>query len=263
MILRVIARHFLPFRDKVEFPLADQGLVLIRGDNRVSAALNDNGSGKTSILHAIAWCLFGEDLAGRKADAVANRFTTETCQVQVDIEDEQGIWSVIRRRRPAALWVEGEGILPAEESNMDVVQEYIESRVGFGLRTFRNAVVFGQGAFDRFAQAEQGEQMKMLDEIQGIDYSTPRAGATDWRKNLVAKMGEIENGVRSDSDNLIGVRSETKTLTALRDSYEYTKSNAVKGLKARMLAAVDQYARTEADLKALDVDARTLARARK
>ena len=145
---------------------------------------------------------------------------------------------------------------------MPVVQAAIDSRLGFGFRTFCNAVVFGQGAFERFAHADQAEQIRMLDEIQGIDFSDARKRTKAWRDKIVVQMGEIENGLRMDSEALIGARSNVTTLSMLRDSYENTKWLAVSGLKVRMLTAVDATARAEADAKAIDESGRLLAKLR-
>ena len=258
MILRLIVEGFLPFRERVEFPLANQGLVVVRGLNKVSASSNDNGSGKTSILHGLSFNWFGIDLKGRKADAVANRFTEGVCLTQTDMEDERGPWSVIRTRRPGKLWVEGDSVDLAPDSNMDVVQAYIESRLGFGYRTFMNAIVFGQGMFERFAHADQAEQMKMLDEIQGLDYSTPRRNATDWRKNLVTSVEEIGGDISLSNVTLAAKRSEVETLTGLRDSYERTKRSALAALEVRLKGLADTARATGVEVRVLDGDSKLL-----
>lgn len=260
MIKRVWGQNFLPFREPVTFSLEKQGLVLIRGLNKVSAALNDNGSGKTSILHLIAWILFGEDLKGRKGDAVANRFTDEACVGEMDLEDDLGPWSIQRARRPASLVVEGLDV--PKDSNMDVVQAAIESRLGFGLRTFKNAVIFGQGSFDRFAHAEQADQMKMLDEIQGIDYTEPRKNAAAWRKDLSETVEQIAGEISVDNATLAAKRGEVQTLTALRDSYDTTKRLALSGLEARLRALTETMKATERDVWSLTKDTELLERLR-
>jgi DNA repair exonuclease SbcCD ATPase subunit len=189
MILSLMIENFLPFRERVTLPLANRGLVLVNGENRVSAAASGNGVGKTSLAHAICWGLFGVDLAWRRADAVCNRFTTGQTVVRLDMDDALGPWSVTRTRRPHGLSVTGiDGVL--ENEDMAVLQEKIEQRLGFGLQTFLNAVVFGQGAFDRFSKASQDEQVRMLDEIQGVDFSDSLRRAIDWRKALSSKSDE-------------------------------------------------------------------------
>jgi len=196
MITMLRGKNFLPFRDPFELSLKDQGLVLVRGENLVSEALDSNGAGKTSILHAISFCLFGEDLAGRRADAVACRFTTGMCSVSVDMEDSIGPWAVVRTRRPSGLSTTG---IPGVGENEDMasVQRKVEQRLGFGLRTFKNAVVFGQGTFERFAYADQAEQMRMLDEVQGVDFREELARAKAWRDDLQEKHRQATSAIDS------------------------------------------------------------------
>lgn len=262
MITRLRGANFLPFReDGFDMRLDNQGLVLIRGDNRVSNSANDNGAGKTTLPgHALSWGLWGEDLLGRKADAVACRFTDGQCYVRVDMVDAAGPWAVTRTRRPASLTVEG--VTVPEGSDMSVVQAAIDSRLGFGLRTFRNAIVFGQGAFDRYASADQAEQMQMLDEIQGIDFTEARKRTKAWRDGLVDQRGEIENGINMDSAASTNVRNEIKVLGAIRDSYEQTKRQAIRGLMTRLHSDVEEVAHGEANREAIVRDVAVLEKLR-
>jgi len=261
MITRLSGRGLLPFREPFDVPLAGQGLVLIRGDNKVSASSNDNGSGKTSILHILSWVIFGKDLKGRRADAMANRFTDEPGVGRVDMEDALGLWSIIRSCRPSGLEVEGLGV--PEDSNMDVVQGAIEARLGFGYSTFCNAVVFGQGSFERFAHADQAEQLRMLDEIQGIDYSEPLKRAKDWRTKLSDTREEIAGSISSDTVTLASARKQLQTLTGIRDTFEDAKAGRIARAQTSRNAAGALLKSANAAVKEIDTHAKLLVRLRK
>jgi len=231
VINRVVLENFLPFRGRVELPLADQGLVLIKGRNEVSSAADSNMVGKTSIVHAICWGLFGEDLRGRKADAVACRFTDGLCSVWMEMDDALGVWSVMRTRRPTGLHTTGiPGV--AENEDMSVTQGKIEQRLGFGVRTFKNAVVFGQGAFERYASADQAEQLRMLDEIQGVDFRDALKRAKEWRDGLQEQLRTAE----SDRD-VCALRADEfarsiAEMGRMRGEHEADKARRLEGLAA-------------------------------
>ena len=59
--------------------------------------LGSNGLGKTSIVEAIRWCLFG--LASRQGEIVKNQFYSGTCIVQIALRAPDGIWTMQRRLR--------------------------------------------------------------------------------------------------------------------------------------------------------------------
>lgn len=56
-----------------------------------------NGFGKTSIVEAIWWCLFG--LASRQGEIVKNQFYVGNCIVQISLSGPDGIWTMQRRLR--------------------------------------------------------------------------------------------------------------------------------------------------------------------
>ena len=59
-----------------------------------------NGLGKTSIVEAIRWCLFG--LASRQGGIVKNQFYGGPCIVQITLVGPDGQWTMQRRLRPSS-----------------------------------------------------------------------------------------------------------------------------------------------------------------
>lgn len=234
--------HFGPFRKHLLLPLADLGLVLVRGRNMVSAAADDNGAGKTSLFSALSWVLYGETLPGsdgkvQRADEVACRFTTEPCIVSLDLQDNGTPYRLVRGRRPTRveLW-ENAGSPAAWASNpaLDAAatQLKIEQLVGFGALTFRNAVVLSQSALDRLATADQSAYLKMLDEIQGLSFKDALERAKLWRADWERRRSEaVEAGNRAA---LQAQQSETSIalLEEARDKFATEK--------AARIAAVEQ-----------------------
>ena len=68
-------------------------------DGRNVFLFGPNGFGKTSIVEAIRWCLFG--LASRPGDIVKNQFYGGNCIVQIALRAPDGIWTMQRRLRPS------------------------------------------------------------------------------------------------------------------------------------------------------------------
>jgi len=267
MIKLLEIENFLPFQARVVLPLADQGLVLLKGDVRVSASATSNGAGKTSIPSAISFLLFGVTLDGKRADAVCNRFTTGQTRVHGVIEDALGEWSVTRTRRPHGLKVTGiDGVLENEDAA--VLQGKIEQRLGFGLHTFRNAVVFGQGAFDRYSSADQEEQLRMLDEIQGVDFSDALKRGKDWRAQISAQHSEATRAVVVAETNRVNYVEAVGAQRAARDMFAAEQAAKVAKLEDETprwtktlddaIAARERHATDAARLAELEVAAAEL-----
>ena len=60
-----------------------------------------NGLGKSSVVEAVHWCLFGA--AGRQDAEFRNVFySAGECKVELDMVGPGGRWRVLRRLRPGA-----------------------------------------------------------------------------------------------------------------------------------------------------------------
>ena len=68
--------------------LANRGLLLIEGQNDDDESANSNGAGKSSLVDALCWCLFGVTARGVSGDAVINKKAKKECVVGVEVWTE-------------------------------------------------------------------------------------------------------------------------------------------------------------------------------
>jgi len=161
----------------IDFSLLDnRSLFLIHGNT---------GSGKTTILDAICFALYGE-LSGRDRDAYRMRsdFSDESLQTEVSLSFSLGkdIYKVNRipeqerskrrgtgttsRPSSATLWKLDNQSIPSAETVLadkwSRVTEKVESLLGFRSDQFRQVVVLPQGDFRRLLSANSQERQEIL-----------------------------------------------------------------------------------------------------
>jgi len=217
---------FLPFRQHQVLPLADLGFVIVQGRNEVSSAADSNGVGKTSLWHALSYAPFGQTLDDRKGDDVACRFTKDQCLTKLVLEDDRGEWSIERGRRPKVLRLTGFDGLRGDEEDKEL-QRLIDDRLGFGFLTFRNAVVFAQGRFERFAQADQSTQMEMLDEIQGLDLSIALDRAKAWRDSIATSVDKDTRALNLLESLQLERRQQLESLQSAERSFVKERADRI------------------------------------
>jgi DNA repair exonuclease SbcCD ATPase subunit len=246
--------NFMSFRSEQVLPLADLGLVLVAGDNRLSASADSNGSGKTAVFEALCWGLFGQTLRGLKADDVACRFTRGQTKVQVDLKLDTGFHSIIRTRRPQTVsLVTPGGVVGAADTGDDprAVQEKIDQLLGFGFRTFRNAAVFGQQTFERFSTASQADQLRMLDEIQNVDYKGAQDRAKAWRDKAAARLEQIQSGVTNAVRNIELAVEQLELLKSAQAKFVSEKIKRLEGLEGEAGTLKDRLVEAQKILNAI------------
>jgi DNA repair exonuclease SbcCD ATPase subunit len=161
---------------QADIDLSNRGLCRIAGENSDDTTSSSNGSGKSSIIEAIYWCLFGETLRNIKsADGVVNRKTKKNCSVVLEFSEEGNLYRVERYRRHTKhknnLYLYINGVDSRGKDNRDT-QKYIEGVIGMDKMSFANSVVFGQGHsknLKRFSEMTDSEKKETLESILNLD----------------------------------------------------------------------------------------------
>lgn len=233
---RLRATDFGPYA-QLDVELAQRGLVLIQGDNRDSAAASSNGTGKSTLLKALTWCLFGETVDGDRHDAVI-RIGQPEASVLVEWElmspSDQGAptWTLERtkvRSSSVKLALHRGGYVT---SGMTVQQTQAEivRLLGLDFQAWRSSVMYGQGDLVRFADpattdSERKLTLKRILRLETLDV------AQEVARNKV-KRGEVE---KTRLDRLVGeIEAELRGLgdaSSLQDEAERLARKASEALK--------------------------------
>ena len=193
-------------REYIDFNrLADGGLFLICGET---------GSGKTMLLDAISFALFGKSTGDNRNDLTAlrsNRCAFEaTTLVSFVFEQDGKVYKFERRLErkrknlsasAAALRMDDEGIFVPlyENAKEKEVNKKAEELIGFSYEQFRQIIVLPQGQFEKFLVADPDEKEQILSNIFGASY---------W-ENVAENFYQIAEKNRKDLE-------ETKQAIAMR-----------------------------------------------
>lgn len=186
--IRLHLSGFLSYRDPVEVDFEAFDVACISGQN---------GAGKSSLLDAITFALFGE--ARKRDDAVIN-IACDAAEVRFIFEYENAIYSV-QRTRPRSkstlleFSIQGEdgGWKPLTEATLRATEERIRTTLKLDYETFINASFFLQGKADLFAQQRPGDRKRILSSILGLEiWEEYRAEAARRRLDAEKRLAGIE-----------------------------------------------------------------------
>jgi len=161
--LRLELVHFRSYdRETVDWTPYD--LVVIGGDT---------GAGKTSLLDAIAFALYGRTPeTARSGDLLTLRADHGEVRLTFALRDE--VWRVTRRFGPKApdparvleRLEDGDGV--ALQTIDEGVDDRLRSLLGLGFEAFTSAVLLAQGRFARFLGAQPRERDAILRELFAV-----------------------------------------------------------------------------------------------
>lgn len=171
-LIRIQAEDFAGFK-YFELDLVNQGLVFIDGNNQDSTSAISNGSGKTSILKCVGWCIYGKSIDGEFGDKIIRR-GAKSARTKISIEDCDDTYDIIRERHKQStklfLIKNGEHVSASKQD----LQLQINKLMGVDWGGFKNSRMYGQGDRDRFIYptTSDSERKKILQKILNTEVFT-------------------------------------------------------------------------------------------
>lgn len=241
---------------------------------RVGLVTGANGAGKSTILDAIVWALYGADGLGlgRQSDRVI-REGEEEATVRLLFESGGDTYEIVRTRRitgksTLALARRNQGLLiDLTKGTIADTQAKIVEIVGASSETFLQSVYVGQGEAGRFAKATPAERKATLAQALDVDqYVGLRTAAKERQREVELQIVSLQRRIDDATDQLVGAPADDDVARALRDvtSSQLAADNAVSRFEelrkqladARVAAAANVQAKEHADhLQRLAVEA--------
>ena len=140
---------------------------------KLAAISGLNGAGKSSLLDAITWCIWGQSRAGESSDSLIHSGTDEMF-VEFSFELESNIYKIKRSRLKKGrgssaleLW---SGSHNLTEGTIKITQEKIINTLHLTFETFTNSSYIRQGHADEFTTKGATDRKKVLADILGLDH---------------------------------------------------------------------------------------------
>ncbi len=223
---------FLSYHDPVEIDFSTFDLACISGHN---------GAGKSSLLDAITWSLFGQ--ARKRDESLINTHKdVKAAEVILDFEYEGNTYRVQRslaRGKGSMLEFQiqdGAGWRPLTERTLRETQARIEHILRLDYETFVNAAFFLQGKADQFAQQTASKRKDILGSILGLEAWEIYKERTAERRKVIeseltrttGQISEIEAELAQEEPRkarLAELETELQSLSSVRRTQEAALEN--------------------------------------
>ena len=173
-----------------------------------------NGSGKTNILQAFLWCLYGETFPKIPADNVTHDTYKKNCSVEVTLIRHKKEYKICRHRKHTLF----KNRLRIFEDNEEISfhktnQMFLDSLLGLNFKLFHACNIFQVNSPSLF-QMQDSKRKDFFEEfITGIKF---------FRTFCFDKVKErIANNEQNKTSNEYKYKEICSNLELLQESYEY------------------------------------------
>ena len=193
--IRLELRNFLAYR--APEPIAFDGISL-------ACLTGQNGVGKSSILDAMTWALWGKARAKRDDDLI--HLGQREAQVSLDFVQEGIRYRIVRRRALASrgsrgtldllVWSEDGAPRMINEAGLRRTQEKINEILRLDYETFVHSAFLQQGRADAFTTKTAAERKRILADLLGLDrWAAYDARARDQLNDLSRQIDILAHDI--------------------------------------------------------------------
>ncbi len=233
-------RNFKRFRDQE-----------IAFQDGITGIVGNNGTGKSSIVAAVLFALYGLQGTGLDGDYIVSSFAgpQDVCEVRLDFLVGGNEYAVVRKfkRRSSSTLHEANLYLNQKllASSVQKVGQEVQRIVGMGPGDFRNTIYAGQKELLALIETRAGSRKDWFMQVLGIDY-LKKDSMEDLKQVIDAREGAFrELSGRLQELDADGVRDR---LAALRTGLAGAEEESERaGAGERSAAELLEHARRERD----------------
>ena len=188
--------------------------------NPTTLIIGENGAGKSTILDALCFGLFGKPFRSINKAQMLNSINNGSCVVEVELEISSKKIKVVRGIKPNIFEIYVNGKMYNQDANARDYQKYLEQQIlKLNYRSFTQVVILGSSTFIPFMQLKARHRREVVEEILDIKIFS--------LMNLILKqkLKEIQNDIKDIEYD----RSLTGEKISLQEKYiSDTKQNKDK-----------------------------------
>jgi exonuclease SbcC len=240
--LKLTLSGFLSYHAEVILDFTSFDLACISGSN---------GAGKSSLLDAMTWALFGR--ARKNNDEALINSMSDTAQVTFEFEYEKDCYRIQRGKTRGKTTLlefqilnrQGEWVTLTEHALRET-EKRIEQTLRMDYDTFINTSFFLQGKADQFTQQPAGRRKEILSNILGLEvWESYREVAANRRRmveseqaGVTAWLSEVETELSQEEERVARLEVLEEELT--RKSEIRTQKEALFESSRRQVDAVKE-----------------------
>ena len=154
--------------------------------------IGTNGSGKSTVLDALTFSLFGKSFRKINKPQLVNSINERDCVVEIEFSIGSIEWKVIRGIKPAVFEIYKNNVLLDQSSAALDQQKWLEQTVlKMNYRSFTQIVILGSSTFVPFMQLTTANRREVIEDL--LDIRIFSAMNTLIKEKIRTKKDEIKS----------------------------------------------------------------------
>ena len=188
-----------------------------------------NGEGKSTILDALCFGLFGKPFRNIKKNQLVNSINGKNCVVEIEFTIASSHYKIIRGAKPNIFDIFLNGDLVNQDAAVKDYQKVLEQQIlKLNYKTFTQVVILGSASFVPFMQLPAGQRREVIEDILDIRvFSTMNGILKEKITETKSELSEIETKLKLITEK---AKAQQKIIDSLTD----TKNQSIKTIQDKI-----------------------------
>jgi len=185
--------------------------------------VGENGAGKSTILDALTFALFGKPFRKINKGSLVNSVNEKGCEVRITFSTNNKNYEIVRGIKPNIFEIYCDNIMINQDSASKDYQDYLEKVIlKMTLKSFTQIVILGSASFTPFMQLTPNERRVVIEDLLDIQIFSVM--------NIVAKQKLQINKENIDQNRIMNIGKLDKksfiekNITSLEQNNELRES---------------------------------------
>ena len=160
-------------------------------ENSTNLIIGTNGAGKSTILDALTFSLFGKPFRKINKPQLVNSTNDRDCNVEVEFSIGSTEWKVVRGIKPNIFEIWRDGNIMNQFSHANDQQKWLEQNVlKMNYKSFTQIVILGSSSFVPFMQLTTNHRREVIEDL--LDIKIFSSMNTLFKEKIRASKEEIK-----------------------------------------------------------------------
>jgi DNA repair exonuclease SbcCD ATPase subunit len=212
--------------------------------SQTTLIIGKNGEGKSTILDALCFSLFGKPFRNINKGQLVNSINGKGCSVEVEFDINGKEYKIIRGIKPNVfeIWLDGE-MINQDAASRDY-QKILEQQIlKLNYKTFTQVVILGSASFVPFMQLPTTQRREVIEDILDIRiFST-------MNQLLKEKVQETKDAITTIENEISTAKTKVDSQTQLIKTIAEAKTTAIESIGAKISANSTEILHAEGEIQ--------------
>jgi DNA repair exonuclease SbcCD ATPase subunit len=215
--------------------------------------IGKNGEGKSTILDALCFSLFGKPFRNINKGQLVNSINQKGCVVEIEFDIGGREYKIIRGIKPNIFEIYLNGEMINQDAASRDYQKVLEQQIlKLNYKTFTQVVILGSASFVPFMQLSPLQRREVIEDILDIRiFSTMNQLLKDRANETKDAITKIENEIATAKTK---VDSQTQLIKTITEA----KTSAIESIAAKIAANNGEILQAEGEIQLIISEIDTL-----